>query len=107
MRHFVIVGVCLLGVAGLAGCGSSTPTVAAAAVAPSSPVPVAAPSSADPSSGSLCLKDAAGSIIEAGLSALEAGNQTAAAAAGSAVLTTVADAATDPACAKAVAAFLP
>jgi len=105
MRHFAIVTVCLLA---LAGCGSSIPTASVApAGAPPVTTPAASPSSAAASSGNLCLKDAAGNVTAAGLSALAAGNQSVAAAAGSAVLTTVADAATDPACAKAIAAILP
>jgi hypothetical protein len=57
------VGVCAL----LAGCQTSAPT------------PSAGSTAAAQSSGTLCLEDSAGNVVEAGLSALEAGNQTAAA----------------------------
>jgi hypothetical protein len=93
-----VLGVCAL----LAGCQTSAPTAGTGATASA---PSSVPSSA-PSSGTLCLEDAAGNVIEAGLSALEAGNQTAAAVAKSTISVTVKDAVTDPNCAKAVAGAL-
>jgi uncharacterized lipoprotein YajG len=89
-----VLGVCAL----LAGCQTSAPTASSGSTA-------TVPSSA-PSSGTLCLEDAAGNVVEAGLSALEAGNQTAAAVAKSTISVTVKDAVTDPNCAKAVAGAL-